>query len=268
MQEQRREFYRSVAGKCSKDTIATLESFKKKETEGEEYCYNGEYVPLGVWGQRGFDTDRIQRLTPESDKKEHNVLGVCYRVKILTTSNWRKREAEVTESMRASGSEKPSKVPKPTPGMGMLALEDGDPDGEPSGSDNESAESSSSTSSSSSSSDKKKKRHKSKKHSKKKDKKRKHKKDKKDKKDKKIKKENKEKKDARGNCCGCKCCASSRHCCLRVSYAFGGFSRELCIKVFPCCSAASAASFIASASAASAASYVSRFSVVLTACCV
>ncbi len=42
----------------------------------------GEYLPLSVWVQRGFDGDRIERFSKDSDKDECDVLGKIYRVPI------------------------------------------------------------------------------------------------------------------------------------------------------------------------------------------
>lgn len=47
----------------------------------QEYVDGGEYLPLSVWRNRGFDTERIEARTVEADKMMHPVLGLCYRVK-------------------------------------------------------------------------------------------------------------------------------------------------------------------------------------------
>jgi hypothetical protein len=49
-----------------------LESYRVDE---EIFSDGGEFLPLSVWAQKGFDTSRIEEFTPESDKKWHHVCG-------------------------------------------------------------------------------------------------------------------------------------------------------------------------------------------------
>ena len=61
------------------------ELLSQYEEEEEFYVNNGEYLPLGVWAARGFDTKAIEEFTDEKDRRIHAVLGPVYRVKILST---------------------------------------------------------------------------------------------------------------------------------------------------------------------------------------
>ena len=58
-------------------------------------------MPLNAWAVRGFDTDRIQRLSQPWDIKEHRVLGSTYRVPIYsagTSGKKGKRREDVEEN--------------------------------------------------------------------------------------------------------------------------------------------------------------------------
>lgn len=131
------------------------------DESAERYVDGGEFLPLSVWGSRGFDADRIRDRTHRSDVREDEVLGTVYRVRILRTETTGKRATirkSIAESDRA-----------PEIGDGMPGVED-----------DESSDSSSPSSSSSSRS------------------RRKSKKDKKNKKSKKDKTHKKDKKSKRG----------------------------------------------------------------------
>ncbi len=51
-----------------------------RRIEMEEATCGGEYLPLSVCAQRGFDLSLIQQF--ETDKEYHAYLGTCYRVQI------------------------------------------------------------------------------------------------------------------------------------------------------------------------------------------
>jgi hypothetical protein len=158
--------------------------------DSHEVTEGGEFVPLGVWGVRGFDVEAIRSHTPQEDQKFDKVLGVVYRVRVLQT-----RRTQVTRNQRTHRLTVPlDRAPPPQQALiddaattaaaavaaAALAIEDGLPDEQPSSSNS----SNSSNSSSSSSSRKKKKSKKGSKKTKKGTKKsKKHKKSKKDKKD-------------------------------------------------------------------------------------
>jgi hypothetical protein len=156
--------------------------------DSHEVTEGGEFLPLGVWGVRGFDVEAIRSHTPQEDQKFDKVLGVVYRVRVLQT-----RRTQVTRKQRTHRLTVPLAPPPQqaliddaatTAAAALaatdLAIEDGLPDEQPSSSNS----SNSSNSSSSSSSRKKKKSKKGSKKTKKGTKKsKKHKKSKKDKKD-------------------------------------------------------------------------------------
>jgi hypothetical protein len=57
------------------------------ETQEKTWAEAGEFLPLAVWQTRGFDADRIERFTPEEDRREDVVLVMCYRVRTMTSIN-------------------------------------------------------------------------------------------------------------------------------------------------------------------------------------
>ena len=57
-----------------------LERFEKHT---DYYDEGGQYLPLSVWDGKGFNVDSIERFSKPEDKMNHDVLGPCYRVKIL-----------------------------------------------------------------------------------------------------------------------------------------------------------------------------------------
>jgi hypothetical protein len=169
------------AAKHAETTLATA------QIEKESFYDGGEYLPLGVWAHRGFNTARIETLSKDEDIREDAVLGKVYRVKILVKGKSIARvHTRSTVQKRKIG----CLQDKPGEPDVMLALANIP---SPSPSSNSSSDSSSS-SSSSSSSDSHKKGKKGKKDKKGK-KGKKSKKDKKSKKSKKVKKEKKGKKE-------------------------------------------------------------------------
>jgi hypothetical protein len=179
--------------------------------DSHEVTEGGEFLPLGVWGVRGFNIEAIRDLTPPEDRKMDKVLGEVYRVRVLQT-----RRTQTTIQKRTHRLNVPLAPLAPPPqqqplaiddtatmaaataaaaaaaAAAALAIEDGLPDEQP----NSSSSSSSSSSGSSSSSSSRHKKHKTSKKGTKKSKKR-AKKSKKTKKVKKVKKDQNESRQAR-----------------------------------------------------------------------
>ena len=83
--------------------------------EWEEAKEGGEYLPLSVYKQRGFDVDAITDRC--QDKHEDPVLGTCYRVRIRTVFSGTV-EAMIREELQQV---KTQKVGSPTPPPGVPA---------------------------------------------------------------------------------------------------------------------------------------------------
>ena len=175
-------FWASVVGMPATSKIEAAEQLTSSELSEESFAEGGEYLPLGVWAKRGFDVTRIEQHTRDDDKRICPVLGICFRLRILSKTNVHKRgilreskrQKTAPEDQVASASAAAARS-----AAAPLALEDG----RASSSSSDSSDSSSNDSSDSRRRKKSKKAWKQAKKSKKDDK-----------KDKKSKKSNKEKK--------------------------------------------------------------------------
>ena len=162
------------------DAADLVESLVGSFVHEEKFVENGEFLPLGVWGTRGFNTVDIETKSPDVDVKMHPVLGKLYRVRLPKSQNSDtqlvRRDTALTSRKKRPFVECEEAIEdEPTPAGAPLAIKDKE-------SSSSKGSSSSRSASSSSSSDRKKrsKKHKKDKKRSKKDKKR----SKKDKKDK------------------------------------------------------------------------------------
>jgi hypothetical protein len=211
--EQRMAFYVAADGMEGVAVIKKArEMITASEAHGEFYIDGGEWLPLSVWGKRGFDEDRIKRLTLPIDVREDRVLGTTYRVKVLSTGNKGEKVVTRTSECRrrssalplpptgsSSSSQPPlalldTENPEPQPAGTATPQASGSSNGSSNNSSNDSSDTSTDTSSSSGKHKKKGKKGKRDKKSKKSKKDKKGKNSKKNKKGKKEKKEKKEKK--------------------------------------------------------------------------
>ena len=85
--QSKQQFFKDIANKTGKEAAAQAREFlQEKTTERQDYAYGGAFLPLNVWGTRGFDVELIAAKTPACDKEMHAVLGLTYRVAIKSTS--------------------------------------------------------------------------------------------------------------------------------------------------------------------------------------
>ena len=56
-----------------------IDAITTKRCEIEQATTGGEYLPLSVWKQRGFDPEQVSL---SKDRQEHPILGTCFRVVI------------------------------------------------------------------------------------------------------------------------------------------------------------------------------------------
>ena len=143
-----------------------------------EVSEGGEFLPLGVWGVRGFDIEAIRAHTPPEDMRTDKVLGTVYRVRVASTRRTQTTKKQRTHRLSVPvglpplplADQQPAAAPAApaattaeeqpaatTAEAAALAIEDEDPDVSHDSSDN-SDSSSSDSSSSTSSRDKKKKK--------------------------------------------------------------------------------------------------------------
>ena len=84
-------FWASVVGMPATSKIEAAEQLTSHELSEESSAEGGEYLPLGVWATRGFDVTRIEQHTRDDDKRICPVLGICFRLRILSKTNVHKR---------------------------------------------------------------------------------------------------------------------------------------------------------------------------------
>jgi hypothetical protein len=213
--EEQYAFYAQLTGLSKADAVAAAEALLERViADAHEVTEGGEFLPLGVWGVRGFNVEAIESLTPPEDRKIDKVLGEVYRVRVLQTrrtqTTTQKRIHRLNVPLQPPQQQQQQQQQQPlaivdtatvaaaaavaaeaasvAAAAAALAIEDGLPDEEPSSSSSNSSSSSSSSSN----------RHKKGRHKKsKKDKKARHKKSKKDRKVKKDKKDRKDPDDSR-----------------------------------------------------------------------
>ena len=80
--EERKDFWLAI-GACTKkedQERCVLEKLGKKITETRMAGAGGKYLPLSVYGAKGFDTEAIRKGC--TDKKPHPLFGEVYRVEI------------------------------------------------------------------------------------------------------------------------------------------------------------------------------------------
>ena len=155
----KQHFMKSIKDLNCKATVEKARAFVKTyETHEKAYANGGNFWPLSKWAHDGFDADTIKSLTLPEDIQQHEILGTCYRVKILMKEE---RGAQGTTGGDEAGyqmklSELMSTLNKTISGATQAAqearsaqgIEAQPPSPEDEGSDEESSSSSSSSSSS------------------------------------------------------------------------------------------------------------------------
>jgi hypothetical protein len=100
------EFFKAMAGASACDLREAAQSIISMYTHEEEYYEEGgEFLPLSVWSAKGFDIMLIESKSLTADKREHTVLGLCYRVKILSTG-FRGAQGQKTQNDRTGRTRK------------------------------------------------------------------------------------------------------------------------------------------------------------------
>jgi hypothetical protein len=147
--DQRQEFWRQANATSSNESLKALltETIVQSQTDVARATLGGDYLPLGVWKAKGFDTEEIEAKC--TDTMEHPIFGKVYRVQIFGLSREGLKETTQRTIQEKVDRRKP-KLPKKL----NLPLSDaqGFPEEEPEMEEHNSAEASSSKSSESSSS--------------------------------------------------------------------------------------------------------------------
>ena len=116
-------FTQGLDGMDGPSAVARAKEVLQNEEEHHEYYKDGgEYLPLSVWQNRGFDSELVRTKSAPEDKKPHPIFGEVYRVRILEVGNMgrqgRKRVSNFEaqrDSRGSSSSANPNPAPQPPP---------------------------------------------------------------------------------------------------------------------------------------------------------
>ena len=90
--DEQQEFWRNAAGASKRDLVASYQSkLRAIRTKEKAEGSTGDFLPLSVWQNKGYDTDAIQKNSLPEDIREHPVLGTTYRVHLEWSSNTSKQ---------------------------------------------------------------------------------------------------------------------------------------------------------------------------------
>ena len=86
-----------------------LEKYEKRESY---YQDAGRFLPLAVWGKKGYDEQRILDHAPPEDIHEHPVLGTTYRIRIYEAGTRGAQGWQQSDKKEASAPKKRKAEPK------------------------------------------------------------------------------------------------------------------------------------------------------------
>ena len=90
--DQVTQFWKSLKDKHGDDLKLVAKEFLTRVTEtGEAWNEGGTFQPLGYYATLGYDIEKIKKLTDPKDQRPHPVLGMTYRVRLMTTNTFGKR---------------------------------------------------------------------------------------------------------------------------------------------------------------------------------
>ena len=91
---ERNDFWhrcRTTRSMEDKNALLSAYSQQKRYTDtSEEYAEGGQFLPLNVWRTKGFPVDRIELYTKPEDIQDDRVVGLTYRVAIISKTTKRK----------------------------------------------------------------------------------------------------------------------------------------------------------------------------------
>ena len=94
-ESEQQRFWQNASGASKRDLVAQYESkLRAVQTDERSQGEGGDFLPLSVWETRGYDTDRIKRLTPPEDRRDHPVLGETFRVVVEWKAETRSQKLE------------------------------------------------------------------------------------------------------------------------------------------------------------------------------
>ena len=102
-EEQQIEFWRSEAkGRLAIQNALVMEVANHREDE-QKTSVGGKYLPLEVWGRKGFDIEKIKAEC--TDTEEHPIFGACYNVGLKKVTKDEIKKQVWRDLFKASGDE-------------------------------------------------------------------------------------------------------------------------------------------------------------------
>ena len=99
--KEKQEFFQETSANGLEVVNQAKKILERTEEKEDYYDDQGSFLPLSVWVSQGYDGTSIVANTPAKNQKTHPVLGLVYRVSILTTGN---RGAKGTKESDVIGS--------------------------------------------------------------------------------------------------------------------------------------------------------------------
>jgi hypothetical protein len=105
--DDKRSFWSKVCTLGGKELLKTAsETLENFETSVEYFRDGGAFLPLSVWATQGYNVEDIREKSRPSDVRDHPVLGLTYRVRILSGGIMGERGQKRSSSAAASSSKK------------------------------------------------------------------------------------------------------------------------------------------------------------------
>ena len=87
-------FYQQAKGKSTKKELEAfiVDTYARKKISSKSVGKQGEFLPLSVWAQRGYDPERIRNFSKAEDVDTDPQQGLTYRVCIKVTTDMETEE--------------------------------------------------------------------------------------------------------------------------------------------------------------------------------
>jgi hypothetical protein len=86
--DEQKAFFSDIGGMSMEALKQHCErTFSKTESHGKFYEERGQFLPLSVWAARGFPVEDIEAKSHASDRRFHDVLGMTYRVALMSSGS-------------------------------------------------------------------------------------------------------------------------------------------------------------------------------------
>ena len=86
--DEQKAFFSDIGGMSMEALKQHCErTFSKTESHGKFYEERGQFLPLSVWATRGFPVEDIEAKSHASDRRFHDVLGMTYRVALMSSGS-------------------------------------------------------------------------------------------------------------------------------------------------------------------------------------